>query len=61
MVFAPNNSPLSGRSGKAVTGRVIGERLFEEAETSVSLRASPVPGDNYPLSFFISFFIFAGP
>ncbi len=42
MVFAANDSPLAGRSGKAVTGRVIGERLAAEAETSVSLRVRPV-------------------
>ncbi len=30
MVFGPNDSPLAGRAGKAVTGRVIGERLLAE-------------------------------
>jgi GTP-binding protein len=44
MVFGPNDSPLAGRSGKAVTGRVISERLQAEAETSVSLEVRPVPG-----------------
>ena len=44
MVFSPNDSPLAGRAGKAVTGRVIGERLMAEAETSVSLKVTPVEG-----------------
>lgn len=38
MIFGPNDSPLAGRAGKAVTGRLIGERLLAEAETSVSLK-----------------------
>lgn len=42
MVFSCNDSPLASRSGRAVTGRVIGERLAAEAETSVSLRVTPV-------------------
>ncbi|PNW74376.1 hypothetical protein CHLRE_13g606000v5 [Chlamydomonas reinhardtii] len=41
MVFGPNDSPLAGRAGKALTGRAIGERLQAEAETSVSLRVGP--------------------
>ena len=44
MVFGPNDSPLAGRAGKAVTGRVIGERLVAEAETSVSLKVNALPG-----------------
>ncbi|EFJ43351.1 elongation factor-like protein [Volvox carteri f. nagariensis] len=44
MVFGPNDSPLAGRAGKALTGRAIGERLMAEAETSVSLKVVPVPG-----------------
>ena len=42
MVFSANDSPLAGRSGKAVTARAIGERLMAEAEGSVSLRVTPV-------------------
>jgi GTP-binding protein len=42
MVFAPNDSPFAGRSGKAVTGRALGERLAAEAEASVSLELRPV-------------------
>lgn len=44
MVFGPNDSPLAGRAGKALTGRAIGERLQAEADTSVSLRVRPVDG-----------------
>ena len=42
MVFSANDSPLAGRSGKAVTSRAIGERLMAEAEGSVSLRVTPI-------------------
>jgi GTP-binding protein len=41
MVFAPNDSPFAGRSGKAVTGRALGERLATETEASVSLEVRP--------------------
>ncbi len=44
MVFSANDSPLAGRAGKAVTGRAIGTRLMQEAESSVSLRVTPLPG-----------------
>eukprot|EP00775_Hariotina_reticulata_P011018 gene11018-11172_t len=44
MVFSANDSPLAGRSGKAVTGRVIGQRLSQEAESSVSLKVNVLPG-----------------
>jgi GTP-binding protein len=44
MVFSANDSPLSGRAGKAVTGRAIGSRLVQEAEASVSLRVHPLTG-----------------
>ena len=38
MVFAPNDSPLAGRVGLHLTGTKIGERLRQEADTSVSIR-----------------------
>ncbi|KAG2485042.1 hypothetical protein HYH03_016141, partial [Edaphochlamys debaryana] len=44
MVFGPNDSPLAGRAGKALTGRAIGERLQAEADTSVSLKVAPAEG-----------------
>ncbi|KIZ01064.1 putative GTP-binding protein TypA/BipA like protein [Monoraphidium neglectum] len=44
MVFSVNDSPLAGKSGKAVTSRAIGERLMAEAEGSVSLKVTPLQG-----------------
>ncbi|GBF91897.1 hypothetical protein Rsub_05002 [Raphidocelis subcapitata] len=44
MFFSTNDSPLAGRSGRAVTARAIGERLALEAEGSVSLRVEAVKG-----------------
>jgi len=44
MVFSPNDSPLAGREGTHLTGSKIGERLANEAATSVSLRVIPVKG-----------------
>ena len=44
MVFSPNDSPLAGREGLHLTGSKIGERLAQEAATSVSLRIIPVKG-----------------
>ena len=44
MVFSPNDSPLAGREGTHLTGSKIGERLAQEAATSVSLRIIPVKG-----------------
>lgn len=50
MVFAPNNSPLAGRDGMAVTTAKIGEWLNVEAESNISLRVRPLKvahgGDN---------------
>jgi GTP-binding protein len=38
MTFIVNDSPLAGREGRKVTGRMIGERLEREAEGNVTLR-----------------------
>ncbi|MDR1696697.1 MAG: translational GTPase TypA [Rickettsiales bacterium] len=39
MTFSVNTSPLAGKSGgKKLTSRMIGERLFKEAETNIALR-----------------------
>jgi GTP-binding protein len=35
-----NDSPLAGREGTKVTSRIIGERLFREAEGNVAIRVS---------------------
>ena len=40
MTFFVNTSPLAGRSGKKLTSRMIGERLFKEAETNIALRVT---------------------
>jgi GTP-binding protein len=40
MTFFVNTSPLAGQSGKKLTSRMIGERLFKEAETNIALRVS---------------------
>ena len=40
MTFFVNTSPLAGKSGKKLTSRMIGERLFREAETNIALRVS---------------------
>ena len=40
MTFFVNTSPLAGKSGKKLTSRMIGERLFKEAETNIALRVS---------------------
>ncbi|HYM31203.1 MAG TPA: translational GTPase TypA [Candidatus Cybelea sp.] len=38
MTFSVNDSPLAGREGDKVTSRVIGTRLFREAEGNVAIR-----------------------
>jgi GTP-binding protein len=38
MTFSVNDSPFSGKEGKKLTSREIGNRLFAEAETNVGLR-----------------------
>jgi GTP-binding protein len=40
MTFSVNDSPLAGREGSRVTSRVIGERLFREAEGNVAIRVT---------------------
>ena len=40
VTFAVNDSPLAGRDGDKVTGRMIGERLMREAEGNVAIRIS---------------------
>jgi GTP-binding protein len=40
VTFAVNDSPLSGRDGDKVTGRMIGDRLNREAEGNVAIRIS---------------------
>ena len=40
MTFFVNTSPLAGKSGKKLTSRMIGDRLFREAETNIALRVT---------------------
>lgn len=41
MTFTVNTSPLAGRSGgKKLTSRMIGDRLFKEAETNIALKVT---------------------
>ena len=40
MTFSVNDSPLAGREGSKVTGRMIGDRLLREAEGNVAIRVT---------------------
>jgi len=40
ITFSVNDSPLAGREGTKVTSRMIGGRLFREAEGNVAIRVS---------------------
>ncbi|SDE59045.1 translational GTPase TypA [Rhodospira trueperi] len=40
MTFSVNDGPLAGREGSKVTSRVIGARLFREAEGNVAIRVT---------------------
>ena len=40
ITFSVNDSPLAGREGTKVTSRMIGERLYREAEGNVAIRVS---------------------
>jgi GTP-binding protein len=40
MTFSVNDSPLAGREGSKVTSRVIGERLYREAEGNVAIHVT---------------------
>lgn len=45
MTFSVNDSPLAGKEGKNLTSRVIGDRLFKEAEGNVSITVKKSPGE----------------
>ncbi len=38
MTFSVNDSPFAGKEGKKSTSRMIGERLFQEAEKNIALK-----------------------
>jgi GTP-binding protein len=44
MSFSVNDSPLAGREGTKVTGRMIRDRLFREAEGNVAIRVRETDG-----------------
>jgi len=51
VTFAVNDSPLAGRDGDKVTGRMIGDRLLREAEGNVAIRvAETAENDAYEVS-----------
>ncbi|MDR3518331.1 MAG: translational GTPase TypA [Azospirillaceae bacterium] len=51
MTFSVNDSPLAGREGDKVTGRMIRDRLFREIEGNVALRVrETVEGDAYEVA-----------
>lgn len=46
MTFSVNSSPLAGKSGgKKLTSRMIGDRLFKEAESNIALRVTQSAGN----------------
>ena len=46
MTFRINNGPFSGRDGKYVTSRQIGDRLEKELQQNVALRVEPGQGND---------------
>jgi len=44
MIFSVNDSPLAGQEGDKVTSRVIGARLYREAESNVAIRIRETDG-----------------
>ncbi len=44
VTFGINDSPLAGRDGKKVQGRVIRDRLLKECESNVAIKVADTPG-----------------
>ena len=44
VTFGINDSPLAGRDGKKVQGRVIRDRLLKECESNVAIKVTDTPG-----------------
>ena len=47
MTFGVNTSPFSGKDGKILTSRKIGERLFKETQKDVSLKVEQIDSENF--------------
>lgn len=47
MTFGVNTSPFSGKDGKILTSRKIGERLFKETQRDVSLKVEQIDSENF--------------
>ena len=50
MTFLVNNSPFAGKEGKFVTARKLEDRLMQQLETDVSLRAETNTSDSWVVS-----------
>ena len=50
MTFGVNTSPFSGKDGKILTSRKIGERLTRETQKDVSLRVEQIDSENFLVS-----------
>lgn len=46
MTFSVNDSPLGGKEGTKVTSRMIGDRLFKEAEGNISINVTRAAGND---------------
>ena len=47
MTFGVNSSPFSGKDGKILTSRKIGERLFKETQRDVSLKVEQLDSESF--------------
>ncbi len=50
MTFGVNTSPFSGKDGKLLTSRKIGERLIKETQKDVSLKIEQIDTENFLVS-----------
>ena len=51
MTFTVNDSPFMGKEGSKITSRAIGERLFKEAESNISIKVTETDKkDGYEVS-----------
>ena len=52
MLFTINNSPFFGKEGKFVTSRHLRDRLFQETEKNLALKA-PKKSEKYKNLYFV--------